>query len=305
MELIAARLSVFGFFVIVYLVPVIYYELNLNRLLKFLAISVFSLLFFTKEFNASIRQSGYQGNFVEAQMVTIFSYDRSDWFNNFNVIHQVNKIHQDRKEEFRFRYFNKFIELTQYDTNNEYISVRFPNGKYGVIDTDGKILIDGTYETEIKVIGNLLKITPKNDQFKPIYLFLSDMTEADEASILIQKDIQTLQNTEIELDPITEGPVSVDDLDRFDNIFLRYDIRPDILTKSTKINYNLPYQYTIYNFQIFSNSYYFIYNDNLGREVVNNPYTGFGRVDNTGVFVGKTRYSSEIINSEGKLIWIE
>lgn len=306
-ELIASRMSIYGFFLIILLLPEI---VSFTKWSKKMTISltvvsiIFSGLFFEKEFNAAFRQANFVGNAKDRNWISIFNKDVNQryFLNQFNLITETNQICSKNNLQ--------FFESTDFEDEKKYSYidgdtfkvVKFPNKKYGVINQKGNIVQKGKY-TEMPVISDYILITKTvGSHFKrSIYIDLRDGMEVsyEVAQPIIMEFQEKLLKFESEWFNIRQMYY-----EELVNTPLNEIVPVNQFTHLSLVGFSTPMWYNVVESTVHQNSFMFFVNNKL--EPLNDRIYNFVDAFDLSLMArGVTRCGVEIINQEGQVIWYE
>ncbi|MGB7595199.1 MAG: EpsG family protein, partial [Erysipelotrichaceae bacterium] len=162
-DLIGARISIYGFFLAVLILPAI---LDLYDKRKWITVAATTgfiamcALYLQKELSAMAHQAGIEAKGYYVPYVTIFQEKRVGFTNDYYYANNYNNFLDAPAcvaEMTRFADKLEMRESTIKD-NSKFIPVKFPNGKYGLIDTEGHIVLDGRFGP-IEYYGGIIRVS--------------------------------------------------------------------------------------------------------------------------------------------------
>lgn len=304
-ELMAARFSVFGYFSVIIIFPsiVMLYEKRQLRMMGMAGLMTFSSLSLYKEMKTVIDQSGFRGGLVELNKNTILNADRGKFFNQYNLIAQRIELCKANEKEF----FGKFESdaIPYADKNNlgdHFQSVFFPDTNlYGIINDKGEIVERGIYRYRPEIYGDIVVEETEGTSFKRFVLKnirTGEYVPEDQLSATIDNFTEeTKMRTKwIDFDHYTYEQMK-------GSLFAELIPEEDILTSSIG-KYGSPFFYEIVEVTAYTQTMY-IYLDDYYNPLNNSIYYSITPYGSNFIAIGKTSCSSEYINRNGDIIWIE
>ncbi|HAM64172.1 MAG: hypothetical protein A2Y20_01195 [Firmicutes bacterium GWF2_51_9] len=162
-DLIGARISIYGFFLGVLILPslVRLYDLRkgINWLVR-IALVLISALYLEKELVAMATQAGVPMKGYYVEYVTVFQQDTVTFDNRYYYSNNYNDFIDSaacRLEILRFD-DDRVFETSTVKDPSKYIAAKFPNGKYGLIDVNGDVVLDGRYE-KAEYYGGVIRVS--------------------------------------------------------------------------------------------------------------------------------------------------
>lgn len=306
-ELVASRLSIFGYFSVIMIFPIIISFYERRRFLYILGISgllSFSLLSTYKELNASASQAGYKKASYMLNFETIINSNRDNFMDQYNLIYEINELCSSNRTAFlqNNRYVNPQVEASPSD-NQTYLSVWFENQQlYGVINNLGEIVETPKYNYRPIIYGNILVEQNQDVAFKrDMYRYIGTDKYIEETEIIdsvtpyIQKDLDLKSKWIV--------------FDYYEYQHLGLTVIPDLIDENV-INslsigkYGSPFFYEIIEISVYSQTLYLYLDENysqMGKSV----YTEFEPFGINKVAKGVNSCGTEYINEYGTIIWYE
>ncbi|TFG82055.1 MAG: EpsG family protein [Erysipelotrichales bacterium] len=160
-DLIAARLSIYGFFTIILILPPI---LDLYQKRKWitvganLAFVVMCALYLEKELITMATQGGMPKNGYYVPYISVFQENSVNFTNLYYYENNYRDFLDTETCVLNMYNFanNHVYEPSTIQNYARYLAVKFPNGKYGLIDTDGHVVLDGGFGP-IEYYGGIIR----------------------------------------------------------------------------------------------------------------------------------------------------
>ena len=306
-ELIASRMSIYGFFLIIILYPTIYtfgfWKKKMVLVIAAVAV-LFSGMFYVKEFNAAFRQANFVGERNRRNWVTILNRDeyQMQFLNQFNLITQANRLCRVNSVPFFENTNFEEVTYTEYTEGDTFLAVKFPNEKYGVINQEGKVVTIGVYDREPEIRDHILTTHTTGSHFlRSIHIDLRTMEEVALESI--QDQLLDFEKRQMEFDAkwfnirqmyyeeLVDTPLNdLVPVDQFNHLAL--------------IGFSQPFWYNVVESTVHLNSFMFFVDNNFEpfNDRVYNLVDPFGL---SKMARGYTSCGKEIINEYGEVIWYE
>lgn len=306
---IGTRVTIFGYFLLIVIFPMIL-SLYSNKKLYPIALAAvlsISLFSFYNEVSKLADRTGYMYSMHKLNFVTIFNKDLNDFKNKSSLDIQVN---EKNKEWLDNNELNKKINKKYYESevgyrdDLEYLSVYFPgNNMYGIINTEGDVLIKPISESVFPIYGNLREIQTISSSYvskayMPIDDSVRELLDYDDAIDIILTSIGN--ERELTSSQLFVEEIPVETLRRFE--FLKdYNMGP--VEEIAKHTFAINDHYSYLKLRTSYASYFLILKDN--EVFVEKLYHRILPINAKGVIVATTKYSTEYINEDGKIIWYE
>lgn len=305
-EILASRTSVYGYFMLILLLPMLLEKtfdkkikhLNVFAVALFLAFTSFGIY---KELNGAVRQSGFTGSHFTINMSTVINTDRSQYINMHNHLTQMDEYSKNAVDEF---FNDKDLEaIGEQGTETErYISVKFPNDMYGVINNQGQIFETGIYNQKPKIYGPWMEVNSEGSNFKR-----SIFKKIGSNETLEQEEIWS------EIEPYIKEDVELS-TKWFKHKHLEYEAYSDtiihdffptnILKNSVLVKFGSPLFFNVLEISVYNQNYYLLMDMQL-NPIINRLYNSLEPYNNAQIAIGTTVNSVEYINEDGKIIWVE
>lgn len=306
-ELIASRMSIYGFFMIIILYPAIYsFDLWKKRMIILMSVValMFTGMFYVKEFNAAFRQANFIGSKERRNWVTILNKEEYQplFLNQFNLITQVNQLCSVKSIPFFEVTDFETVTYTEYTEGDTFEAVKFPNDKYGVINQEGNIVVIGQYDKKPIIRDYILTTHTTGSHFlRDVHI---DLRTSKEVPLEEVKDqLLDFERRKLEFDARW-----------FDIRQMYYEELVDTpLNKLVPVNqfnhlalvsFSQPIWYNVVESTVHNNSFMFFVDNNLTplNDRVYNLVDPFGL---SKMARGYTSCGKEIINEYGDVIWYE
>jgi len=161
-DLIGARISIYGFFLAVLILPAI---LDLYDKRKWFTVAastgfvVMCALYLQKELSAMAHQAGIEAKGYYVPYVSIFQQKKVAFTNTYYYANNyIDFLDVPACKLEILDFMGKFVgeNSTMNDPAN-YLAVKFPNGKYGLIDTAGHVVLGGKFGP-IEYYGGIIRV---------------------------------------------------------------------------------------------------------------------------------------------------
>ncbi|MHC1734663.1 MAG: EpsG family protein [Erysipelotrichaceae bacterium] len=302
-DLVAARLSVYGFFLAILILPSIIHGLlenfkkeRLKRVMIYIVFVCVCLLYYTKDLGSLYTQAYMVSGSPYLSFSTIF--ERETFLFNHPYYYPQNYSAIDQTESAEMD-FQKFI-LAQRDHTElssdypNYLPVKFPNGLYGLIDSKGMIVIDGLFES-LDYVDGILRIG--ENEYLDLELNRLTIVEGAERFMLKQREVNNYIadnfHWAVKL-PQRFGESILNQFERNNGLHFSWMYKP-LFDAGVKIGvyryYPETYVYRIYDKEINEVSSYF--------------FTSFAVINKSGVLRFENDESTQYFDRFGKCIWFE
>ena len=306
-ELIASRMSIYGFFMIIILYPTIYsfeyWRKKVIIAMTLIAVA-FSGMFYVKEFNAAFRQSNFIGANSKRNWISILNKDQYQllFLNDYNLITQSNRLCSTNSNSF-FKNTNfEVINYPAYTEGDTFEVVQFPNGNYGVINQVGKIVVTGDYSRKPFVRDHILTTQTTDSHFTRdvhINLKTGEVLPLDEVKDQLldfeMRELDFRDNwfdiRQMYYEELVDTPLNkLVPMNAFDHL--------------TLISFSQPIWYNVVETSVL-NSSFMIFVDNQLKPFNDTVYTRVERFGLSRMAHAYTNCGKEIINEFGEVVWYE
>ena len=302
--LIGTRTTIFGYYLLIILIPTIinlYDYQYITKLLSYLFFTIVITVLFINEFDKQARRSGYNESIHKLNMETIFSKNYNHFSNGYAFDYYVQIINDtlvNKELETKIN-SDSFDTISSITDSNDYFSVYFPSHElYGVINTDGKIVLEPQFEERVTIIGPYLELI--NDES-----FLSDYTYYHILNL----------NTPVPFGEVKKYfiPYNIDE--RKGKLISRYDAETKIKNMDfLEIYGELPvieyewFQYLDSNYSVIrlattNTSYYILLKDD--EVLVPKLYKNINLLNENNIIRAHYFGNTDFINEEGEIVWYE
>ena len=306
-ELIASRMSIYGFFMIIILYPTIYSFTNWkkNAVILMTVIAVFfSGMFYLKEFNSAFRQANFIGNSKHRNWITILNKDQyqMQFLNEYNLITRTNQLCASNSKSFFENTDFDTINYSGYKEGDTFEAVQFPNGKYGVINQEGKIVITGEYHRKPVVRDYILTTLTTDSHFnRDIH---TDLRTGEE--LLFEDVVDQLLDFERREMEFRSNWFNIRQMyyEELVNTQLNDLVLVNQFDHLTLISFSQPIWYNVVESTVHNNSFMILV-DNQLEPLNDRIYSSIERFGLSRMARGQTNCGIEIINETGEVVWYE
>lgn len=304
-QIVGARVSVYGFILIIFILPEIielYSQSSLRKTILTLATIIISVGYFEKDFKGAIDQSGYQKDTRSYNLVTYFNHNRLEWTNMHNLLTQMNSLSKERLTDFNSDYKNRET-ITEFANEDTYIAVKIPNSKmYTIINQRGEIVTNEKFSYRPVIYGDMVEIIAPV-KFKRVEYLKIDTMELVDPEIAANK-IASLKQDEALLNQKWYRNEQIA-LDKIENtVISEYIPNFDTANSISLARFGSPIWYNIIEISIYNQNYYVIM-DNEYNLKPNRMYSDLKPYASNYIAQGITTSTVEYINQDGDIIWIE
>ena len=302
-NLVAARTSVYGYYLMIILIPTIlsYYDNIQYKALSVLTIA-FVLVSFNKEMNALVSQTEYRYSKYQLGFETVF--DRNyEHFDKTYALSESIRYYNTESTSLNTRVNSDLEVEASYDASKQHYSVYFPsNGLYGVINDQGEVVETGSSEVRMKVFGPYVEKV-YNPFTNPTRLY----RKIGEEEILNNPEMtaEYLANQKAIYQYYTfwndEEEVSVEAIGNTESI-PQYNINAFSRFYIYKNNYNVNYKYVRMESSTLN---YFMFLNADNSITVPFIYEKIDEYNEKGLAIAYTHSEIHYINKDGKIIWVE
>lgn len=305
---VGTRVTIFGYYLTVIIFPMILnlYSSKHMRTVILSCLIVWSSVSFLNEMIKVTDRTGYIYSPSRLNFETVFQKNRNH-FNNAYAFHLdiedlngekilnapiISKVNNDyRKVE------------TIFNKNMEYLSVRFSNNKFGVIDSRGKVILLPEYRKRMEVFSNIVVEEKGNSIFNSNKYFLLDSFEEKQYS-----DSQVSNKINKSINQINEyasGKWLFEEVDitYLNDIKFLERININSLTSLEKYTNENNTSYSYLKLRSRYDNYYIILKD--GQVLVDKVYNNIVPINYKGIIIGETSFGTEFINEVGDVFWFE
>lgn len=299
-DLIGARISIYGFFLAILILPSVLELYNQRKIITVMAYTSFTLmcsLYLQKELMTMAKQAGiktlykyyvpYHSIFQEKSV----SFSTNYYFaNNYSNFTDINKCKLEMEQYFT----SSVLVKSEMHEPSEYLAVRFQNGLFGLIDTEGNVVLEGKFNS-IEYFDGIIR-TSSGEYYNTRGVEL-EMQSA--AKLYILKKGKDIADIALNLKWIDDG-----------SNHPTYEVYRD-LELETKLKYisflyqKDPLSYKIVHF--FSNKYgsiYRFYNPNM-KLLTQDFFLDAENILSNRVVLAKNVCGTKYYNESGKMIWME
>lgn len=303
--LIAARLSIYGYFLTIILAPQILQSFKIDSKTKYriatIFISSFIVVSFTKEFRSMMLESRYTGTILEANVSTVLNKDYKSFDNVFALSQHIS---EETKVDSKLltSILNNQIPSSEYNNENTHLSVKFPNNLYGVINNKGEVVKEPTDLRRMKIYGNIKQVLFSTDGFEtikyefldkegPAYFnhFIDYINEYNTKEMFYQDYWYVKENFDIN-----------DYSDSFFNSF-NMSVFTNFVKHTSEYNKEISYL----SFSNVLDKKIVIYDNTMKKVLVSKFYDSITPLNTSNIIVGKYGNYVDYINLQGEVIWIE
>lgn len=305
-ETIASRTSIYGYYLIILIFALVYeYFKKYNyKLLKFgfiIFVFLFTSLGTYKELQGAAIQSGYKYDANGLNFVTIFNYDRFDFYNKFNIIPSI--------KDSTSTDFESFHE-TRLDYGKEkqdeefFIPVSFPdaNPRFGIIDNSGNVIEKPKYHSRPPIYGTFIEEFYGDGAYKQKrFRAVGSETYIDETLVH-----ESLLTTQMEIAKFNHFGFNVEEIkyEQVDQEVLKNFIAREDISSMKVYEFDKPQKFQV--IEVNTQGYRYLLLSKINDKPVQSklyysiePYRG------TDVFLASTEHTLEFINKNGQVIWVE
>lgn len=298
-ELIGARISIYGYFLAIIIFPAIlelYSHKKIEKILAQLGLVLLCGLYLEKDLLAMVNQAGINANGYYVPYTSLFekstvTFNNPYYFRN-NYTGFVN--HETCLSEMNAYLSERTLSPSNISDTSQYFAVKFPDGSYGLLDTDGGMVLK-KYSTPIEYYTDIIRLNDI-EYFRPN----GDWYDSTQGTWMFQtlkaQHLALTTNerfwTEVKRENLNQEVArQVEQTEQFKLV----DIRT--LSQSSNLNFvDLLYfghgtVYRIYSKEmvLLSNDYYF----------------GKPEVLESGVVVARNSCGLKYFNQNGTLIWMQ
>lgn len=208
-DLIAARLSIYGFFMVILILPPI---LDLYRKRKWITVGanfafvLMCALYLEKELITMATQGGMPKDGYYVPYISIFQQNTANFESRYYFANNYRDFLDSSTCVMNMQTFaeSMVVEPSTIQNSSLYLAVRFPNGKYGLIDVDGHVVLDGRYGP-IEYYGGIIR-----ENAYQYYNYKGEILETNKASmIFFTARAQTMKFINTNLNWFEIGQVSL------------------------------------------------------------------------------------------------
>lgn len=302
-DLVAARLSVYGFFLAILILPSIIHVLlekfkkdRLKRVMIYIVFLSICSLYYTKDLGSLYTQAYMVSGSPYLSFATIFERKTFLFSHPYYYPQNYSTIDQSKTAEMDFQDFvltqRNHIQLSSDYPN--YIPVKFPNGLYGLIDSEGRIVVDGFFES-LDYVDGVLRVG--ENEYLDLELNKLPIAEGAERFMLNQREVNDYIASNfhwaVKL-PQRFGESILNQFERNNGLHFSWMYKP-LFDAGVKIGvyryYPETYVYRIYDKEINEVSSYF--------------FTSFTVINKSGVLRFENDESTQYFDRFGKCIWFE
>lgn len=314
---IGTRTTIYSFYLLIIFLPIIVtlYDKVIYKNIAVGAVIIIAGVSYLNEFDKLVARTGYLGNPLKLNFVTIFNGNIDTFDNQFifyiRLIKDNNAFieNNDLKEKVSAVYKKP---NDYYSGSNRHLFVKFTsNNKYGVINQNGNVVVPPYYSEPFEIYNNYVKVREdfaKND----IFYFIRIPKDSKELATSSQRYyFETMDDAESVLNELTrKGEYNLHSMsftqhelsyiNKFD--FLKgYHLEAIIDVKEIQYANNEEYSYLRL---MLDNKQYFVIlrNDEI---LVEKIYDRVEPVSADGFLVGYTSKTKEYIDKDGRIIWYE
>lgn len=300
-EITASRLSIFGFMMMLVLVPQLIQLLNQKkqlRLISMVAVVLFSTVFFIKEVNVLQSQSAYVNPTRFVKMHTIFNSNFSDFYTIESFALNLDY----RVEELKKEYLDKEKSTTSYNESLKYLFVKEGHRNYKIIDEQGDYLDTDSFKKEFYLVdGIVVQDTFLKHHFfaNPLLVDLSGKNRSiEDMESIVQ---ESLTNDTLSSHKETKVEVGVEDIP---SSILKYYANVDEISGVWMSSFTQPFNYYLMRVDYLGYNTYIYFNEDkelLMDYILMSPKP-FDRSNTIKVGVFAEYF---IVNKNGDIIWWE
>lgn len=307
-KVIGTRTTIFGYYTLIVVFALIL-DLYKNKRLYPFALSgllLFNGVQFYNEVTKQMDRTGYELSINQFNFETIFQKNYKNFSNRFafNITNDlINKEEADKLKEVNNN--RRFFKEATYDSNLTHLSVKFPDGNYGIINEDGKVVEEPNMKNSVKIFGEYIqeRSRPRGEymysynRYRKIGENLPVQLEEVLPEITTREnDYYRNQNATFFLTYLENKDVAHYDI--FD------DFNKNTIWKAIKYNHEPSGNLSYLRIMTEHTNYFALLNKD-DEMITNKLYSKITPFDETGIAIAYTDYTKEYINSSGTVIWIE
>jgi hypothetical protein len=162
-NLIGARFSIYGFFLAVLILPAILDLYDKRKWAKIVASAGFiamCALYLQKELSTMASQAGIKTKGYYVPYISAFQEKSVKFTNKYYYANNYSSFLDSPACIVEIIKFGENLEVkaSTIKDDSKYIAVKFPNGKYGLIDTEGHVVLDGRFDF-LEYYGGIIRVS--------------------------------------------------------------------------------------------------------------------------------------------------
>lgn len=303
--LLASRISVYGYFLMIVLLPsiMLLHEKKELKTIATVSIIVFSFVSLAKELTTLTYQTEYTLSTYMLNFETVFSKNYDHFSKGYSLVEMIREQESEKTDIENKVYSSSHTLENTINEDDIYLSVYFPNENlYGVINQRGEVVELPTSDIRNNIYKDKIEITYNPYEYQTrLYRTIgtNDVVEYNEL-LQISQNI-ALEKANMNRYWFTKVVVAMENLPESFS-FEKYDKQ----YFHGSILYNSPY-YPEFNYikllgPIFN--YNFILNEDYSIKL-EKPYQKIVPYNEKRIAIGYTEYSRDYINEFGEIIWTE
>lgn len=305
-ELAAARALVYSSILIIVLyaeIASVYKDSVKKSFLVTSGLMAFVSLFFVKEMNALVEQTGLMPERrFGVPVTTIFNSNSGDFNNRFAfLVNQRLKyleMFEQYNEESMEPRVSSIVELKE-DIDVELISIRFDDGYYGIMDTTGRIVRKPTFSYSPNIYRNFIE-RRNLAQNTTYYTALNGVRfRYEEIRDVILDAITAEVDIEKQTKSVRAADISI--LDQETLSLFPFVEQLEIIDITTV---KAPFEYHILRVDYFGYSRY-LYLDQDNHLIISQLFNEKRYFDSRGILNISNGFNNVILNREGEVLWME
>jgi hypothetical protein len=162
-DLIGARISIYGFFLAVLILPAV---LDLYDKRKWISVAastgfiVMCALYLQKELNSMATQAGIETNGLYIPYISIFQQKDARFTNRYYYVNNYVNFLDRTACQLELKAFGDHLvrKASTIKDPSKYLIAKYPNGFYGLVDTEGHIVLDGNYKSA-EYYGGIIRVS--------------------------------------------------------------------------------------------------------------------------------------------------
>lgn len=303
-ELIASRLSIYGFFLCIFLFPIILDNISLpkinmkvKQIAILLGVTAVSFLYITKDLSAMVGHSGYTGTLKTLSFETIFDSNRESFHNLYNPYLLMNEICTTNSN------INAEYVYAEPKEGDTYIPVYFSKeDKYGIINQNGEVIEKPTHTQKPEIHGDIVILKSQGSSIRRNQFRRVGSETFDESNAIIE---EVANNYKQELYASSRWfDIHAVDIHSNDFDIINKFGSPEDIEYMMTYSFGTPFKYKILEAKVFD-VYLFFMLDEAGNLTNENPYYDLTPYNKYGIATGRNSCGVDYINSNGDVIWTE
>ncbi|QIK70038.1 EpsG family protein [Erysipelothrix sp. HDW6C] len=304
-SLVASRLSIYGYYMMIFIIPAIvsYQPREVVKRFAYASVLVFSCVSFYKEMTTLIGQTEYRYSMTQLNFETVFEKNYIHFNKGYAMLENVREIESQDTPLRQRVYQAEHVVEAQVNEEDRYLSVYFPNASlYGILNQKGEIVELPTLDVPVDTFGKYTEVIFNPFEFSTrMYRTIGtdQRLEFDQMTQLVK------EKAERDLRFGVYWPLSKEfDIQTMKGTQLETLLSLDSVVAAAKISndYHPNFNYLQIDTSV---SRFFMFIDRNNEIKVNKLYMKIEMYNPDKIAVGYTLTEKHYINEFGEIIWIE